>query len=96
MNRRSAGLTVPPDNSSPQDVGPDEEYVDQEGEAAGRGGDVEEEAPVPDLERLVTEAMALARDRGGPDVAALVDRFWRLVPDEDLVGRTPSQTCSPR
>src|SRR5215470_14446539 len=39
------------------------------------------------LERLVSEAMAMAEP--GSDLAALVHRFWRLVPDEDLEGRTP-------
>src|SRR5690349_3026697 len=41
------------------------------------------------LESLVSEAMAMAKAAGGD--ADLVDRFWRLVPDEDLEGRTPAQ-----
>jgi glutamate dehydrogenase len=51
------------------------------------------EEAVPNLERLVTDAMALAATTGGNggDLADMVNRFWRLVPDEDLVGRTPSQ-----
>src|SRR5262245_56199710 len=82
MNWRSAGVTVPPDDTSPQDVSPDDDE-------ARPGEDVEVEAPVPDLERLVTEAMSqAAASGGGPELADLVERFWRLVPDEDLVGRS--------
>jgi glutamate dehydrogenase len=45
------------------------------------------------LERLVSEAMAMAEQAGsaGSQLASLVNRFWRLVPDEDLEGRTPEQ-----
>ena len=49
--------------------------------------------PLPNLERLVAEAMALAATSGGsgPDLADLVNRFWRLVPDEELVGRAAAE-----
>ena len=41
---------------------------------------------LPNAERLVAQAVALA----GDDVdAALVDRYWRFAPDEELVGCTP-------
>jgi glutamate dehydrogenase len=45
---------------------------------------------VPNLERLVSDAMAMAAATGGtgPELADLINRFWRLVPDEDLEGRT--------
>jgi hypothetical protein len=45
----------------------------------------------PDAERLIAEAVQVARaDRaGGVELAALVARFWRLVADEDMIGRTP-------
>jgi glutamate dehydrogenase len=91
MNRRPAGLTVPPDDTSPQDVDTGEEYLDDDDEARP-GEDVEEEAQVPDPERLVIEAMGLAAATGSdPDLPDLVQRFWRLVPDEDLIGRSASQ-----
>jgi glutamate dehydrogenase len=50
-------------------------------------GDVEE--PLPNAERLVAEAVALAGD--DHNTAALVDRFWRFSPDEELVGITPAE-----
>jgi glutamate dehydrogenase len=45
------------------------------------------------LERLVVEAMAMAAhaDGAGPELADLVNRYWRLVPDADLGGRTPAR-----
>jgi glutamate dehydrogenase len=43
------------------------------------------------LERLVAEAMAMAASEGsGPELAELVDRYWQLVPDAELGGRTPA------
>src|SRR5215218_1519608 len=89
---RTAGLTMEPDDeprvpelSLKAERGPaphDLDGLDPEGH--------EQEAPVPSLERLVAEAMTLAAADGadGPALAELVNRFWRLVPDEDLVGRT--------
>jgi glutamate dehydrogenase len=50
-------------------------------------GDLEE--PLPNAERLVAEAVALAGD--DHTTAALVDRFWRFAPDEELVGFTPEE-----
>src|ERR1051325_3349507 len=49
--------------------------------------DGELDEPLPNAERLVAEAVGLA----GQDhaTAALVDRFWRFAPDEELVGDTP-------
>ncbi|BCB82034.1 NAD-glutamate dehydrogenase [Phytohabitans flavus] len=51
--------------------------------------DVEIDEPVPSTERLVAQAVTLA----GDDVAAgaLVDRFWRFAPDEELVGYTADE-----
>jgi glutamate dehydrogenase len=36
-------------------------------------------------------ALAAAAGGAGPDLADLVNRFWRLIPDEDLVGRTSTE-----
>src|SRR5262249_12307739 len=36
-------------------------------------------------------AMAATAEGAGPDVANLVNRYWRLVPDEELRGRTPAR-----
>jgi glutamate dehydrogenase len=49
--------------------------------------------PLPNLERLVAEAMSLAATSGGsgPDLADLINRFWRLVPDEDLGARASAE-----
>jgi glutamate dehydrogenase len=54
-------------------------------------GSEESEPELPSLDRLVADAMAMAATAGGdgPELADLVNRYWRLVPDEDLVGRTP-------
>jgi len=58
--------------------------------------DTELDEPLPDPERLVAEAVELA-DRvpvatvPGVHVAALVPRYWRLAPDEELVGLTPAE-----
>jgi glutamate dehydrogenase len=49
--------------------------------------DVDE--PLPDAERLVADAITLAGDDHG--TAALVDRYWRFAPDEELVGLTPDE-----
>nr|WP_285661043.1 NAD-glutamate dehydrogenase [Actinorhabdospora filicis] len=42
---------------------------------------------VPNRERLVADAVALTG--GDADLAELLRLYWRLVPDEDLVGRDP-------
>ena len=47
---------------------------------------------LPNRERLIDDAAALAGD--DTDLAALVRMYWRLVPDEDLVGREPSDLFS--
>ncbi len=46
--------------------------------------DTELEVPLPDAERLVSEAVTLAGD--DLDTARLVRRYWRFAPDEELVG----------
>jgi len=55
----------------------------------GASEDSELDEPLPNAERLVAEAVA----RAGDDhvTAALVDRFWRFAPDEELVGYTPDE-----
>jgi glutamate dehydrogenase len=50
--------------------------------------DAELDEPVPNAERMVAQAVALA---GDDQVAALVSRFWRFAPDEDLVGVTAEE-----
>ncbi|GAA1813602.1 NAD-glutamate dehydrogenase [Planosporangium flavigriseum] len=54
----------------------------------GLADDVELEHPLPNAERLVTDAIALATDTGDRGLAKLVGHYWRLVTDEELVGRT--------
>ncbi len=54
--------------------------------------DVEEvdlDEPVPNVERLVAQAVALAGDDHGAGI--LVDRFWRFAPDEELIGFTAEE-----
>lgn len=56
------------------------------------GDDVEDAAldePVPNAERLVAQAVALAGD--DHDAATLVGRFWRFAPDEELIGFTAEE-----
>ncbi|WP_036372898.1 NAD-glutamate dehydrogenase [Micromonospora sp. ATCC 39149] len=51
--------------------------------------DAELDEPVPNAERLVAQAVALAGD--DHDAATLVSRFWRFAPDEELIGFTPEE-----
>ncbi|MEE6257304.1 NAD-glutamate dehydrogenase [Plantactinospora sonchi] len=51
--------------------------------------DADLDEPVPNAERLVAQAVALAGD--DHDAATLVDRFWRFAPDEELIGFTPEE-----
>ncbi|MGX1614893.1 NAD-glutamate dehydrogenase [Micromonospora chalcea] len=51
--------------------------------------DAELDEPVPNAERLVAQAVALAGD--DHDAATLVDRFWRFAPDEELIGFTAEE-----
>ncbi|MEV0153284.1 NAD-glutamate dehydrogenase [Micromonospora sp. NPDC050686] len=56
------------------------------------GDDVEDaelDEPVPNAERLVAQAVALAGD--DHDAATLVSRFWRFAPDEELIGFTAEE-----
>src|SRR5438270_1299508 len=57
--------------------------------SAADAEDSELEEPLPDAERLVDEAVALAGD--DLDTARLVRRYWRFAPDEELVGLTSAQ-----
>src|SRR5690349_14826991 len=50
--------------------------------------DNELDEPLPNAERLVAQAVALAGD--DHTTASLVGRFWRFAPDEELVGDTPA------
>ncbi|MDM4720487.1 NAD-glutamate dehydrogenase [Micromonospora sp. WMMA1363] len=56
---------------------------------AGDAEDTELDEPVPNAERLVAQAVALAGD--DHDVATLVSRFWRYAPDEELIGFTAEE-----
>ncbi|MFI1193469.1 NAD-glutamate dehydrogenase [Micromonospora sp. NPDC020750] len=51
--------------------------------------DAELDEPVPNVERLVAQAVALAGD--DHDAATLVGRFWRFAPDEELIGFTAEE-----
>ncbi|MGS2619042.1 NAD-glutamate dehydrogenase [Micromonospora sp. LZ34] len=51
--------------------------------------DTELDEPVPNAERLVAQAVALAGD--DHDAATLVSRFWRFAPDEELIGFTAEE-----
>ncbi|MEN3304703.1 MAG: glutamate dehydrogenase [Micromonosporaceae bacterium] len=51
--------------------------------------DTELDEPLPDAERLMAEAVALAGH--DLDSARLVRRYWRFAPDEELVGLTPAR-----
>ncbi|MFE9954150.1 NAD-glutamate dehydrogenase [Micromonospora sp. NPDC005299] len=51
--------------------------------------DGELDEPVPNAERLVAQAVALAGD--DQDAATLVGRFWRFAPDEELIGFTAEE-----
>lgn len=51
--------------------------------------DNELDEPVPNVERLVAQAVALAGD--DHDAATLVSRFWRFAPDEELIGFTAEE-----
>src|SRR5439155_22704315 len=54
--------------------------------------DNELDQPLPNAERLVAEAVTLcAAQTDDPELIQLVAQYWRLVPDEDLVGRTPGE-----
>ncbi|MGK5441017.1 NAD-glutamate dehydrogenase [Micromonospora sp. URMC 105] len=56
------------------------------------GDDVEDaelDEPVPNAERLVAQAVALAGE--DHDAATLVSRFWRFAPDEELIGFTAEE-----
>jgi glutamate dehydrogenase len=55
----------------------------------GSSGDDELDEPLPNGERMVAQAVALAA--ADHTTAHLVDRFWRFAPDEELVGFTPEE-----
>jgi glutamate dehydrogenase len=55
--------------------------------ASSEDGELDE--PLPNVERLVAQAVALAGD--DHQTASLVDRFWRFAPDEELVGYTAQE-----
>ena len=56
--------------------------------------DADLDEPVPNAERLVAQAVALAG--ADHDAATLVDRFWRFAPDEELIGFTAAEMLRAR
>jgi glutamate dehydrogenase len=97
MDRRSATSV---DAGNPDAAGVDEADIPVRAVVAppGRmrlddpaGEDTELDEPLPNGERLVAETVALAaaRQPADPELCELVAQYWRLVPDEDLAGRTP-------
>lgn len=73
---RAGTSTVPAlDQEDPSDPTGTDEWAE----------DDEPDEPVVSTERLVAQAVASAPDE---QTAALVDRFWRFAPDEDMAGRT--------
>ncbi|MEU1685852.1 NAD-glutamate dehydrogenase [Micromonospora sp. NPDC005707] len=58
-------------------------------QALGDESEDELDEPVPNAERLVAQAVALAGD--DHDAATLVGRFWRFAPDEELIGFTAEE-----
>jgi glutamate dehydrogenase len=59
------------------------------GQLGGVGDDGELDEPLPNGERLVSQAVTLAGD--DHQTASLVGRFWRFAPDEELVDYTPAE-----
>src|SRR5262249_12535339 len=60
-------------------------------EAGLEGAELDQ--PPPDAERLVADAVALARAGrpDGADLAPPVGRYWRLTGDQEMVGRAPGE-----
>ncbi len=101
MNRRSASLDVDTEDADRRPARASGKPLavhqaqnrDFEKRDFADGEETEDEQPVPNLDRLLAEARSLAGDTRtfGADLSEIVSRFWRLVPDEELVGRTPEQ-----
>jgi glutamate dehydrogenase len=91
MNRRSASLHA--DHSAGEDEALSTAVSTVLADRAGHRREEDQQQPTPTLERLVADAMYMAAATGGsgPELANLVNRYWRLVPDEDLEGRTASR-----
>ena len=88
MNRRSAGLTVHPDDQRPltaagrparRRAGPTRHRARRRGRGGGAGAQ-------PGAARGRGDGAGGGDRRRRPDSADLVDRYWRLVPDEDSSG----------
>ncbi|HTF12998.1 MAG TPA: NAD-glutamate dehydrogenase, partial [Asanoa sp.] len=86
----AAGRSGTPDISDEYDTALDTDApvvsVGAGSATADDSDDSEIDEPVPNAERLAAEAVALAGP-GSPE-AALVARFWRFAPDEELIGYT--------
>ncbi|HEX8348231.1 MAG TPA: NAD-glutamate dehydrogenase domain-containing protein, partial [Actinoplanes sp.] len=81
------GNTTDSESDLDLETGPGLALTGRQSPVAGEEGVLDE--PLPNAERLVAQAVALA----GEDhtTASLVDRFWRFAPDEELVGYTPEE-----
>ncbi len=93
MSRRPANVAMDPD-------GPDSPGRGDGGPAPRSRTDPAADATAGEsaasVEHLVADAMRMAEQAGsGPtepaELAELVSRYWRLVPDAELVGRSPAQ-----
>ncbi len=93
MKRRAATGV---DASDPTEAEELDDFVDSDDRARRTGVDVVTESddidldePLPDAERLCTDAVALAGE--DLDTARLIRRYWRFAPDEELVGLTAAE-----
>src|SRR6476660_8557064 len=92
MDRRLATRVEPGGRGSA--APPDEELVAHWDDLSAE--DVEVVEPRLNAPRLVRDTVALARERvdrdgADPRLPELVKQYWRLVPDEELVDRTPAE-----
>jgi glutamate dehydrogenase len=92
MSRRSSSLDRISLHISDQSGDqPHTHSEDRDGDGGAADGEEPETAdrPLSGLERIVAEAMAMAAavDGNGPEIAELVNQYWRLVPDAELGAR---------
>ncbi len=99
MNRSSASVDVDPDvigddaSESDNFLNDDDRLGVTHNADDGVGDTADLHHPSPNRDRLVADAMALAAETGGSglELADLINRYWRLVADEDLEEHTPTQ-----
>ncbi len=91
VSRVSQGDSVSEDSIGSDTTRPDRGETASDDATASDGGTTRDPAPqpgAPSLDRLVAEAMAVASGAGVPDLPDLVERYWRLVPDEEVADRS--------